>query len=377
MQPRYQIILKERLSWNITCTERWKGIYIGFLNFLTLKLLSRHSFVGTMVQVSAGARRGGMIGSNVRFQLSCLWQQEHPAASMSAAMSAWLKCANHTKPRIYPRARNSDGKPPSPPLVSRRPVQTNSKPKKKKKIKHHQSITIFFSWSQVIHTGIWGWRFEKGFQVSSSTEYLRSGFITAYHAAPGPPQMDWDVQTRVLYGKNSKDWKASTWNTTESSSIVTRPKRAGLMTYVSGVFTQRWCNIWCEAADRKGFLFFEREIECERRRDVRETALKQNAVRNLCGSSGLGSVESLGSVERRKLHKSFHNEKKIGELCRWCVYFFGPSLLVRCSMEAGKKSVRTPLSNFIQVQTNWYLETTVRGFHWAMIAYLLHENQLP
>jgi hypothetical protein len=55
------------------------------------------------------------------------------------------------------------------------------------------------------------------------------------------------------------------------------------------------------------FIFFEREFECERRSGAAETALKRNAVRNLCNSSGLRSVE------RRKLHKSFHNEKKDSE----------------------------------------------------------------
>lgn len=131
---------------------------------MTLKLLSRHSFVGTMVQVSAGARRGGMIGSNVRFQLSCLWQQEHPAASMSAAMSAWLKCANHTKPRIYPRARNSDGKPPSPPLVSRRPVQTNSKPKKKKKLNTTNLLRYSFRGVKLYIQGFGVGASKKGFK---------------------------------------------------------------------------------------------------------------------------------------------------------------------------------------------------------------------
>lgn len=55
------------------------------------------------------------------------------------------------------------------------------------------------------------------------------------------------------------------------------------------------------------FLFYVREIEYERKRYTIETALKRNAVSNLYDSRGLGSVE------RRKLHKSFHNEKKIGE----------------------------------------------------------------
>ena len=78
-------------------------------------------------------------------------------------------------------------------------------------------------------------------------------------------------------------------------------------------------------------FFFVRKIECERQRGIAETALKRNVVSTLCNSRGLIPVE------KRKLHKSVHNEKKIGEYWWWCVYYFGPSFLIRCSKEAGKK----------------------------------------
>jgi hypothetical protein len=132
--------------------------------------------------------------------------------------------------------------------------------------------------------------------------------------------------------KVSGFWNGPVWNIATSSKFSPGPDRAGLMTYLLDL--QNDSDIYdfkLRIARVSLFLFFEREIICERQRGTANTALKRNAVSKLCNSKGLGSAE------KRKLHKSFHNEKKIGEYWWWCVSFFGPSFLLRCSKEAGKK----------------------------------------
>ena len=117
------------------------------------------------------------------------------------------------------------------------------------------------------------------------------------------------------------------------------------------------------------FLFFKREIICERQRGTANTALKRNAVRKLCNSRGLGLAE------KRKLHKSFHNEKKIGEYWWWCVSFFGPSFLLRCSKEAGKKIVSHTFSVIPSTTTRLTENRNQTRFPLdALLAYVLHEK---
>ena len=127
-------------------------------------------------------------------------------------------------------------------------------------------------------------------------------------------------------------WKGPVWNTAGSSKSSPGQDRAGLMTYLLGLQNDSdTYDVKLRIARVSLFLFFEREIVCERQPGTANTALKRNAVSKLCNSRGLELAE------KRKLHKSFHNEKKIGEYWWWCVSFFGPSFLLRCSKEAGKK----------------------------------------
>lgn len=74
------------------------------------------------------------------------------------------------------------------------------------------------------------------------------------------------------------------------------------MTYLVGLHNESDIHdVKLRVARVSVFLFFEREIECEHNRGTAKTTLKKKTVSNLCNSRGLGSVE------RRKLHKSFHN----------------------------------------------------------------------
>ena len=140
--------------------------------------------------------------------------------------------------------------------------------------------------------------------------------------------------------KVSGFWNGPIWNTAASLKSSPGQDRAGLMTYLLDLQNDNDAyDVKLRIARVSLFLFFEREIICERQRGTANTALKRNAVSKLCNSRGLGIAE------KRKLHKSFHNKKKIGEYWWWCVSFFGPSFLLRCSKEAGKKmSVTIPLS---------------------------------
>ncbi|KAJ5126081.1 hypothetical protein N7526_008258 [Penicillium atrosanguineum] len=140
--------------------------------------------------------------------------------------------------------------------------------------------------------------------------------------------------------KVSGFWNGPVWNTAASSKSSPGQDRAGLMTYLLDLQNDNNAyDVKLRIARVSLFLFFEREIICERQRGIANTALKRNAVSKLCNSRGLGIAE------KRKLHKSFHNEKKIGEYWWWYVSFFGPSFLLRCSKEAGKKiSVTVSLS---------------------------------
>jgi hypothetical protein len=62
-------------------------------------------------------------------------------------------------------------------------------------------------------------------------------------------------------------WSTSSWTTTQSSSIVSRPNRAGLMTYLVGLHNDNAIHdVKVRIARVFLFLFFEREIGCERRR---------------------------------------------------------------------------------------------------------------
>ena len=140
--------------------------------------------------------------------------------------------------------------------------------------------------------------------------------------------------------KVSGFWNGPVWKTASPSKSSPGQDRAGLMTYLLDLQNDSdTYDVKLRIARVSLFLFFEREIICERQRGTANTALKRNAVSKLCNSRGLGLAE------KRKLHKSFHNEKKIGEYWWWCVSFFGPSFLLRCSKEAGKKmSVTISLS---------------------------------
>jgi hypothetical protein len=132
--------------------------------------------------------------------------------------------------------------------------------------------------------------------------------------------------------KASGFWKAPSWNASKSSNHLLQPNRAGLMTYLVGLHNESDVHdVKLRIARVSLFLFFEREVKSERHRGVAETSLKRNAVSNLCNSKGLGAVE------KRKLHQTFNSEKKIGEYWWWCTCYFGPSFLLRCSREAGKK----------------------------------------
>ncbi|KAJ6105152.1 hypothetical protein N7523_010226 [Penicillium sp. IBT 18751x] len=157
--------------------------------------------------------------------------------------------------------------------------------------------------------------------------------------------------------KVSGFWNAPLWNTSESSEFPPGQDRAEFKTYLLDLQNESdTYDVKLRTARVSLFLFFEREIICERQRGTANTALKRNAVSKLCNSRGLGLAE------KRKLHKSFHNEKKIGEYWWWCVSFFGPSFLLRCSKEAGKKISVTLSPN----QTRFPLD--------ALIAYVLHEK---
>lgn len=132
--------------------------------------------------------------------------------------------------------------------------------------------------------------------------------------------------------KVSGFWSGPSWDCTGFSSPAQRPHTTNLMTYLMRLHNENDIHdVKLRVARCSLFLFFVREIECERQRGTAETALKRNAISTLCNSG------NLTPVEKRKLHKSFHNEKKIGEYWWWCVCYFGPSFLIRCSKEAGKK----------------------------------------
>ena len=127
-------------------------------------------------------------------------------------------------------------------------------------------------------------------------------------------------------------WSAPSWNIIGSSSIVSRSNRAGLINYLEGLKQEdeMHCLKLC-AARLELFLFFVREVECERKGGTAESAVKRNATSNLCNTAGMTPAEA------KKLRKSFYNNKQLGEYMWWCMYFFGPSFLLRCCKEARKK----------------------------------------
>lgn len=142
----------------------------------------------------------------------------------------------------------------------------------------------------------------------------------------------------ALLEKYSRTWKVSgfwdgpSWNHSSSSNAAQMPDPADFMTYMMRMHKEiDLYDIKIRVGRCSLFLLFIKEIERERRRGTAETALKRNAVSTLCDSRGMTPAE------KRKLHKTFHNDKKIGEYWWWCVCYFGPSFLLRCSKEAGKK----------------------------------------
>lgn len=152
-------------------------------------------------------------------------------------------------------------------------------------------------------------------------------------------------------GKVSDFWDGPSWNHSSSSNATQMPNPANFMAYMMRMHKE--IDVF-DIKIRLGrcylFLLFIKEIERERRLGTVDTALKRNAVSTLCDSRGMTPAE------KRKIHKTFHNDKKIGEYWWWCVCYFGPSFLLRCSKEAGKKinNARFPLD--------------------VMIAYALHVN---
>jgi hypothetical protein len=127
-------------------------------------------------------------------------------------------------------------------------------------------------------------------------------------------------------------WNGATWNINQTSSMSLSTDRAGLISYLVTLQNEDEMQYLRLLVSRVLlFLLYEREIECERRRGTAATALKQTATNNLCHTSGLSGLE------KRKMKKSFHNHKRLGEYWWWCARFFGPSFLLRCSREAAKK----------------------------------------
>lgn len=127
-------------------------------------------------------------------------------------------------------------------------------------------------------------------------------------------------------------WNGATWNINQTSSTNSSPDRAGLISYLVTLQNEDEMQYLRLLISRVLlFLLYEREIECERKRGTAATALKQTATNNLCDTSGLSGLD------KRKLKKSFHNNKRLGEYWWWCARFFGPSFLLRCSREAVKK----------------------------------------
>lgn len=152
-------------------------------------------------------------------------------------------------------------------------------------------------------------------------------------------------------------WNAPSWNISGSSRIISRSNRAGLMNYLEGLKQEdeTHCLKLC-AARVELFLFFVREVEHERRRGTAESVLKKNATSNLCNTVGMTPAET------KKLRKSFYNNKQLGEYMWWCMCFFGPSFLLRCSKEARKKMLVSGFS--AQLQADRYTET-IRIFNWT------------
>ncbi|KAJ6016369.1 hypothetical protein N7540_010960 [Penicillium herquei] len=127
-------------------------------------------------------------------------------------------------------------------------------------------------------------------------------------------------------------WNGATWKINKTSRTNSPPDRAGLISYLVTLQHEDEMQYLRLLVSRVLlFLLYEREIECERRHGTAVTALKKTATNNLCHTSGLSGLE------KRKIKKSFHNNKRIGECWWWCVRFFGPSFLLRCSREAAKK----------------------------------------
>jgi hypothetical protein len=132
-------------------------------------------------------------------------------------------------------------------------------------------------------------------------------------------------------------WDAPSWKMNQTSGMKSAPNRAGLLDYLVDLQNEDETQYLKLLVSRVLlFLLYEREIQCESKRGTAVTALKRNATNNLCNAS------ELSAPEKRKLKKSLHNNKRLGEYWWWCANFFGPSFLLRCSKETASKKCQYP-----------------------------------
>jgi hypothetical protein len=126
-------------------------------------------------------------------------------------------------------------------------------------------------------------------------------------------------------------WNGPARNTAASSKFLPGSNQTGPTAYLLGLRNDsETYDLELRIARVHLFLLFQREIMLDRRRGIPKQIAKNNAVSHLCNSRGLGLAE------KTKLHQLFYTEKRIGGYWWWCVSFFGPSFLLRCSTKAGK-----------------------------------------
>ena len=183
-----------------------------------------------------------------------------------------------------------------------------------------------------------------------------------------------DDLTKVLE-KHSGTWNTSGFwngpvgNTAASSKFPSGPNQTGPTAYLLGLRNDsETYDLELRVARVHLFLLLQREIIRECRRGTPKKTAKSNAISNLCNSKGLGLAE------KTKLHQLFLSEKRIGGYWWWCVSFFGPSFLLRCSTKAGKSmSVKFFFALLFFAIRLTEKRTQHRFPLDAMIAYVLHE----
>ena len=168
---------------------------------------------------------------------------------------------------------------------------------------------------------------------------------------------------------NSGFWNGPVKNAAASSNFPPESKKTGPTTYLLNMQNESdTYELELRIARVHLFLLLQREILREHRRGTAKKTAKSNAISHLCNSKGLGLAE------KTKLHQSFLREKRIGGYWWWCVSFFGPSFLLRCSTKAGKSvSVKLFSTQFFSAFRLTAKRTQHRFPLDAMIAYVLHE----